>query len=183
MQELFERIKGNDSNLIIIRETIYSSSCINYIPLLQIDEDGVVWVFLNLQVINDLKRLVKRVNKMGLTWFYRSSGLRFDAVMSTSGAKFMNYEELIQFSCKVESWNFHIAVDNVEKLGVFEKVMEMCSYYDDRNLVIEVIDSFEFTTKKHYVHQGKFKRIHDKDGKVKRFRRSLQLSSIIDDII
>lgn len=182
MQELYEEIKGNDSNLIIIRDIIYSSSCTNYIPLLQMDDQGIIWVFLNAQVINDLKRLIKRLDRMGMQWFYRTTGVRFDADMYYRDTVLDNYKHLIRFACRVESWNFEIHHNNMVKLKVLDKIIEMGNYFKHNSELYNILDCFTLTRKPHHYStlNTKPNYLYDPDGTVEAFKRSLLILSIIE---
>lgn len=181
MQKLLNDIKGISSNYIILHEIIYSTTMSVYIPLLYIDTQGIVWIYMDTRVINDLKRIIKNVNKLNLKWFYRSTGIDFNLEMNNVDTFFTNYNDLLKFNFKFDNWLYQIPQKNLDTLIVFDKILEMVEYYNHEEAFLMIINQYEIRKKSNFNYYSRKKGLflYDPDGILSNLKRSLTIGEII----
>ena len=178
MKELFEKIR--DSNLILLNEIIYSASKSIYIPLVEMDSNGMVWVYMEMRVINDLKRVIKKLDKANITWFYRSTGMTFNDDMLDNHNMRVNCEFILRSVFRQETWFRKHELDNMALLKGWDKLCAMVRYYNFESDFVDVVDSYRiFTDFPNMKDRKKGQFLYDPYNKIIETRRLFLLKTII----
>jgi hypothetical protein len=178
MQELYDKITNSNSNLITLSGIIYSTTHHVFKPIVKYDSD-VWWVYLDASLVNDVKRIIKYLDKHNMVWFYISTGCSYDALVTTVDFHINNYWNLIRFAFPHRSGNYSIYSKNIDALDVVNKAIEASKYFNNVETLIKVIDRFDMAgINKAY--RNRYIRLHDPTNKMLSIRRQLTIGLIIN---
>jgi len=179
--DLCNIIKNLDG-MLVLNNQVFAYTHFSNIRICHVHDDNI-WVTLNFSVINDIKRLVRMLDRLKIEYYYTSVGIDFNDDPLSKKSIVLLTENVINILCIEKKFNNIRFGDISNDLSIYKKFLEVCVKFDKVRYAIETIDAMLYIDIKNKSSSVR-RRIHpvltlENINDLKAIRRPLVIQSLL----